>query len=144
MENLTWNIIIHNWQVFSRNKWCRLCTCAFIHNIDQIEIQIVQFGRQSVVIFYNNFSKNSLSFCKITKVLHAQTGIDLFHLASSLQSNYLMYLIMVINVINFFSSFFKGKHCILDVSGNAIKRLQVAGLYPVAILIKPKSIESIM
>lgn len=38
----------------------------------------------------------------------------------------------------------KGKHCILDVSGNAIKRLQVAGLYPVAILIKPKSIESIM
>lgn len=45
MENLTWNIIIHNWQVFSRNKWCRLCTCAFIHNIDQIEIQIVQFGR---------------------------------------------------------------------------------------------------
>lgn len=38
----------------------------------------------------------------------------------------------------------KGKHCILDVSGNAIKRLQVAGLYPVAILIKPKSVESIM
>ncbi|KAL3847162.1 hypothetical protein ACJMK2_018088 [Sinanodonta woodiana] len=38
----------------------------------------------------------------------------------------------------------KGKHCILDVSGNAIKRLQVAGLYPVAILIKPKSMESIM
>ncbi|KAK3095808.1 hypothetical protein FSP39_019465 [Pinctada imbricata] len=38
----------------------------------------------------------------------------------------------------------KGKHCILDVSGNAIKRLQVAGLYPVAILIKPTSIQSIM
>ncbi|XP_078693962.1 disks large homolog 1-like isoform X1 [Branchiostoma floridae x Branchiostoma belcheri] len=38
----------------------------------------------------------------------------------------------------------KGKHCILDVSGNAIKRLQVAQLYPVAIFIKPKSIESIM
>ncbi|ESP01729.1 hypothetical protein LOTGIDRAFT_172486 [Lottia gigantea] len=37
-----------------------------------------------------------------------------------------------------------GKHCILDVSGNAIKRLQVAGLYPIAIFIKPKSIESIM
>ncbi|KAK3586640.1 hypothetical protein CHS0354_024246 [Potamilus streckersoni] len=37
-----------------------------------------------------------------------------------------------------------GKHCILDVSGNAIKRLQVAGLYPVAVLIKPKSMESIM
>jgi hypothetical protein len=40
--------------------------------------------------------------------------------------------------------YFQGKHCILDVSGNAIKRLQVAGLYPVAILIKPKSVESIM
>lgn len=36
------------------------------------------------------------------------------------------------------------KHCILDVSGNAIKRLQVALLYPIAIFIKPKSIESIM
>ncbi|XP_048247341.1 disks large 1 tumor suppressor protein-like isoform X6 [Haliotis rufescens] len=36
------------------------------------------------------------------------------------------------------------KHCILDVSGNAIKRLQVAGLYPIAIFIKPKSIDSIM
>ncbi|XP_044762452.1 disks large 1 tumor suppressor protein isoform X4 [Coccinella septempunctata] len=38
----------------------------------------------------------------------------------------------------------KGKHCILDVSGNAIKRLQVAQLYPIAIFIKPKSIESMM
>ncbi|XP_052214456.1 disks large homolog 1-like isoform X2 [Dreissena polymorpha] len=38
----------------------------------------------------------------------------------------------------------KGKHCILDVSGNAIKRLQVANLYPVAILVKPKTVESIM
>ncbi|XP_046739384.1 disks large 1 tumor suppressor protein isoform X11 [Diprion similis] len=38
----------------------------------------------------------------------------------------------------------KGKHCILDVSGNAIKRLQVAQLYPIAIFIKPKSIESVM
>ncbi|XP_035770706.1 disks large homolog 2 [Neolamprologus brichardi] len=31
----------------------------------------------------------------------------------------------------------RGKHCILDVSGNAIKRLQVAQLYPIAIFIKP-------
>ncbi|KAG8268831.1 Disks large 1 [Homalodisca vitripennis] len=38
----------------------------------------------------------------------------------------------------------KGKHCILDVSGNAIKRLQVAQLYPIAVFIKPKSVESIM
>jgi disks large protein 1 len=38
----------------------------------------------------------------------------------------------------------KGKHCILDVSGNAIKRLQVAGLFPIAIFIKPKSPEAIM
>ncbi|XP_051554924.1 discs large homolog 1-like protein isoform X18 [Myxocyprinus asiaticus] len=38
----------------------------------------------------------------------------------------------------------KGKHCILDVSGNAIKRLQVAKLYPIAIFIKPKSMENIM
>uniref|UniRef100_A0A3Q3JW99 Discs, large homolog 2 (Drosophila) n=1 Tax=Monopterus albus TaxID=43700 RepID=A0A3Q3JW99_MONAL len=38
----------------------------------------------------------------------------------------------------------RGKHCILDVSGNAIKRLQVAQLYPIAILIKPKSTDSLM
>ncbi|XP_053739670.1 discs large homolog 1-like protein isoform X9 [Synchiropus splendidus] len=38
----------------------------------------------------------------------------------------------------------KGKHCILDVSGNAIKRLQVAQLHPIAIFIKPRSVENIM
>lgn len=38
----------------------------------------------------------------------------------------------------------QGKHCILDVSGNAIKRLQVAQLYPIAILIKPRTIDSLM
>ncbi|XP_032830804.1 disks large homolog 2-like isoform X6 [Petromyzon marinus] len=38
----------------------------------------------------------------------------------------------------------KGKHCILDVSGNAIKRLQAAQLHPVAIFIRPKSLECIM
>ncbi|XP_056417346.1 disks large homolog 2 isoform X11 [Hyla sarda] len=38
----------------------------------------------------------------------------------------------------------RGKHCILDVSGNAIKRLQVAQLHPIAIFIKPKSAESLM
>ncbi|XP_048650364.1 disks large homolog 1 isoform X2 [Marmota marmota marmota] len=38
----------------------------------------------------------------------------------------------------------KGKHCILDVSGNAIKRLQIAQLYPISIFIKPKSMDNIM
>ncbi|XP_016423312.1 disks large homolog 3-like isoform X7 [Sinocyclocheilus rhinocerous] len=38
----------------------------------------------------------------------------------------------------------RGKHCILDVSGNAIKRLQQAQLYPIAIFIKPKSVEALM
>ncbi|KAL7304432.1 hypothetical protein TKK_0003229 [Trichogramma kaykai] len=38
----------------------------------------------------------------------------------------------------------QGKHCILDVSGNAIKRLQAAQLYPITIFLKPKSIDSIM
>ncbi|XP_068687248.1 disks large homolog 1-like isoform X1 [Montipora foliosa] len=37
----------------------------------------------------------------------------------------------------------KKKHCILDVSGYAIKRLQVATLYPIAIFLKPKSVECI-
>eukprot|EP00794_Sanderia_malayensis_P010738 gene10738-11887_t len=38
----------------------------------------------------------------------------------------------------------KGKHCILDVSGYAIKRLQVAQLYPIAIYIKPLNPEWLM
>uniref|UniRef100_H3CD99 Guanylate kinase-like domain-containing protein n=1 Tax=Tetraodon nigroviridis TaxID=99883 RepID=H3CD99_TETNG len=38
----------------------------------------------------------------------------------------------------------KGKHCILDVSGNAIKRLQLAQLHPIAIFIKPKGVDNIM
>ncbi|KAM8933551.1 disks large homolog 3 isoform 2-T2 [Pelodytes ibericus] len=38
----------------------------------------------------------------------------------------------------------RGKHCILDVSGNAIKRLQQAQLFPIAIFIKPKSVEALM
>lgn len=38
----------------------------------------------------------------------------------------------------------KGKHCILDVSGNAIKRLKMAQLYPIALFIRPLSIEWIM
>ncbi|XP_027678821.2 disks large homolog 2 isoform X7 [Chelonia mydas] len=38
----------------------------------------------------------------------------------------------------------RGKHCILDVSGNAIKRLQAAQLYPIAVFIKPKSLEPLM
>lgn len=36
------------------------------------------------------------------------------------------------------------KHCLLDVSGNAIKRLQLCGIQPIAVFIKPRSIESIM
>lgn len=38
----------------------------------------------------------------------------------------------------------QGKHCILDVSGNAIKRLQVAGLWPIAIFIRPRSVQWLM
>lgn len=37
----------------------------------------------------------------------------------------------------------KSKHCILDVSGYAIKRLQVATLYPIAIFLKPISVDCI-
>ncbi|XP_059498649.1 disks large homolog 4 isoform X5 [Stegostoma tigrinum] len=38
----------------------------------------------------------------------------------------------------------QGKHCILDVSANAVRRLQAAHLHPVAIFIRPKSLENIM
>ncbi|XP_071342575.1 disks large homolog 4-like isoform X4 [Trachinotus anak] len=38
----------------------------------------------------------------------------------------------------------KGKHCILDVSGNAIKRLQMAGLHPIAIFISPRNVDNIL
>ena len=32
-----------------------------------------------------------------------------------------------------------GKHCVLDVSGNAIRRLQAANLFPIAVFTKPTS-----
>ncbi|GCC17046.1 hypothetical protein chiPu_0022253, partial [Chiloscyllium punctatum] len=38
----------------------------------------------------------------------------------------------------------QGKHCILDVSANAVRRLQAAHLHPVAIFIRPKSLENIL
>ncbi|XP_017774455.1 PREDICTED: disks large homolog 2-like [Nicrophorus vespilloides] len=37
----------------------------------------------------------------------------------------------------------KGKYCILDVSGSAIKRLQKAQMHPIVIFVKPKSLDSI-
>uniref|UniRef100_A0A3B4YBI9 Discs large MAGUK scaffold protein 4 n=1 Tax=Seriola lalandi dorsalis TaxID=1841481 RepID=A0A3B4YBI9_SERLL len=37
----------------------------------------------------------------------------------------------------------QGKHCILDVSANAVRRLQAAQLHPVAIFIRPRSLENI-
>lgn len=41
-------------------------------------------------------------------------------------------------------SLYQGKHCILDVSGNAIKRLQMAGLHPIAIFISPRNVDNIL
>ncbi|CAF0737147.1 unnamed protein product [Adineta steineri] len=37
-----------------------------------------------------------------------------------------------------------GKHCILDVSGHAIRRLTTAGLYPVALFVKPRDVKWIL
>ncbi|XP_036436649.1 disks large homolog 4 [Colossoma macropomum] len=38
----------------------------------------------------------------------------------------------------------QGKHCILDVSANAIRRLQAAQLHPIAIFVRPKSLENVL
>jgi hypothetical protein len=38
----------------------------------------------------------------------------------------------------------QGRHCVLDLSGLAIKRLLATGLYPIAILTKPASPENVM
>ncbi|XP_049648585.1 disks large homolog 4 isoform X3 [Accipiter gentilis] len=38
----------------------------------------------------------------------------------------------------------QGKHCILDVSANAVRRLQAAQLHPIAIFIRPKSLENVL
>jgi len=40
--------------------------------------------------------------------------------------------------------FFQGKHCILDVSGHAIRRLITAGLYPIAVFVKPRDVKWIL
>ncbi|XP_026092403.1 disks large homolog 4-like [Carassius auratus] len=37
-----------------------------------------------------------------------------------------------------------GKHCILDVSANAVRRLQAAQLHPIAIFIRPSSLQNIL
>ena len=53
--------------------------------------------------------------------------------------------ILLAEIFHIFYLFeYQGKHCILDVSANAIKRLHVAQLYPVAIFVKPKSVESVL
>ncbi|CAF1354687.1 unnamed protein product [Rotaria sordida] len=39
---------------------------------------------------------------------------------------------------------YASKHCVLDVSGRAIKRLMRAGLYPIAIYVKPRDIKWIL
>uniref|UniRef100_A0A2I3GIR3 Discs large MAGUK scaffold protein 4 n=1 Tax=Nomascus leucogenys TaxID=61853 RepID=A0A2I3GIR3_NOMLE len=38
----------------------------------------------------------------------------------------------------------QGKHCILDVSANAVRRLQAAHLHPIAIFIRPRSLENVL
>ncbi|ETE58800.1 Disks large-like 4, partial [Ophiophagus hannah] len=38
----------------------------------------------------------------------------------------------------------RGKHCILDVSANAVRRLQAAQLHPIAIFIRPRSLENVL
>lgn len=38
----------------------------------------------------------------------------------------------------------KGKHCLLNISPKAIKRLHEANIYPITVFIKPKSIESLL
>ena len=38
----------------------------------------------------------------------------------------------------------QGRHCILDVSGNAIKRLQAASIYPITVFIKAQSPDNLL
>ncbi|KAM8834437.1 disks large homolog 4 isoform 3-T3 [Synchiropus picturatus] len=38
----------------------------------------------------------------------------------------------------------QGKHCILDVSANAVRRLQAAQLHPIAVFVRPKSLENVL
>lgn len=56
-----------------------------------------------------------------------------------------VYDIVFFHLFHLFPLFFvQGKHCILDVSGNAIKRLHLTQLYPIAVFVKPKSVENIL
>ncbi|KAJ8266195.1 hypothetical protein GJAV_G00127580, partial [Gymnothorax javanicus] len=38
----------------------------------------------------------------------------------------------------------QGKHCVLDVSANAVRRLQAAQLHPIAIFIRPRSLQNVL
>jgi len=41
-------------------------------------------------------------------------------------------------------AFYQGRHCILDVSGNAVKRLHMASIYPITIFIKAQTPENLL
>lgn len=47
-------------------------------------------------------------------------------------------------VLSFSAHVQQGKHCILDVSANAVRRLQAAQLHPIAIFVRPKSLENVL
>lgn len=47
-------------------------------------------------------------------------------------------------VLSFSGYVQQGKHCILDVSANAVRRLQAAQLHPIAIFVRPKSLENVL
>lgn len=68
--------------------------------------------------------------------------IYLFRASYELHIWYGSYLMWFLKMFHLHS--LQGKHCLLDVSGGAIKRLQLAGIYPISIFIKPRSVENIM
>jgi len=87
------------------------------------------------------------------QVLHNDTylGLPLANLYHYVIHTTMYYFGQILSISTLYSHvtyvlwyFIQGKHCLLDVSPNAIVRLQAVGLHPIALFIKPRSIESIM
>lgn len=66
--------------------------------------------------------------------------IEVIYLLFKLYTCYKYYVFIILKYL----IFFQNKHCILDVSSNAIKRLQASNFYPITIFIKASSLDFIM
>ncbi|XP_053213569.1 disks large homolog 2-like [Panonychus citri] len=78
------------------------------------------------------------------ETMEKDIAANLFIEAESDIYNDNLYGTSIASVKSIAGSFTTGRHCVLDVGISSVRRLQSSGLFPIVILIKPKSVESLM